>query len=94
MAAPLANSTNRLRVTLTDQNLAAVNNATVTVVLTKPDGTSGLASTSVPFVSNGVYELVVGPNVLTVNGTWTATWNAVDGGGRTWHHVELFIVTL
>jgi hypothetical protein len=96
LSGPQANSTNRLRVTLKDENRQPINNATTTLTVTDPQGATVINNVSVPYVaaSAGIYEYVSASTQLTQQGQYIATWNAVDGLGRTWHHVDPFRVSL
>lgn len=92
MAGALANSTNRLRVTLKDQNSALVTGATVTLTVKDPTAAVVINNVSVPEVGTGIYEYIAAPAAWVTDGTFTAIWNAVDASARVWHHEEQFVV--
>lgn len=94
MAGPLANSTNRYRVTLKDPTGAGVLGVTVTLTVANSAGTIVINNVSVTSLGSGIYEYVSTAGAITTAGTYTAKWNAVDATAKVWHHEEQFVVSL
>ena len=91
VAPMLADSDNTFTLTLSKDG-ARQTAATVTLSLTKPDGTAALTGVAVAHTANGVYVYNAAPSATPVAGTYIAIWNAVLTG-KTWHREEAVIVS-